>query len=84
MCNAVQFHERWFNTPEELATLVGGPDKLVWQSKNPFHPWPADKDWHVMDACLCPIDLAATLSAAGFRWTRGVDPMEWFAEKAEN
>jgi hypothetical protein len=32
----------------------------------------------VMDLCLCPIDLAATLHKAGFEWARGRDPMEWF------
>jgi hypothetical protein len=78
MCNSVFYCGREYKTPAELAVLVGGTDKLVWGSQNPFVNWPADKDWHATDLCLCPIDLAATLANGGFKWTRGVDPMEWF------
>jgi hypothetical protein len=74
MCNAVRFDGRWYNTPAELAELVGGAEKLVWQDLEPSAV-------HAMDLCLCPIDLAATLSKAGLEWTRGVDPMEWYAAK---
>jgi len=79
MCNAVSNQGRWYNTPRELSELVGSTNKLVWQSTNPFVKWPAEKDWHDLDLCLCSIDLAATLSQAGFRWQRGeADPMEWY------
>ena len=78
MCNSVHFCGREYNSPAELAILVGGAEKLVWQTQNPFVGWPPDKDWHAMDLCLCPINLEATLSNAGFRWTRGADPFEWF------
>jgi hypothetical protein len=85
MCNSVLYCEREYNTPSELAVLVGGAEKLVWQDRNRFMGWPADKDRHVMDQCLCQIDLAATLGNAGFKWTRGIDPMEWFvAEPSAN
>ncbi len=80
MCNSVHNVGRWYNTPATLAELVGGADRLVWQESNPFKQWPAGQDWHRMDLCLCPINLEATLEQAGFTWTRGVDPMEWFAE----
>ncbi len=80
MCNAVRHSGRWYNTPAELAQLVGGADRIVWQDTNPFVSWPADQDWHRMDLCLCPVNLEATLKNAGLTWTRGVDPMEWFAE----
>lgn len=81
MCNSVLYHGKAFNTPRELATLIGGEDRLVWSDKNPFVNWPVEKDWHDLDLCLCPVDLEATLKGAGFHWTRGADPMEWFAEK---
>jgi hypothetical protein len=35
-----------------------------------------------MDSCLCPVDLEATLTRAGFHWRRGTDPMEWFVTAA--
>jgi len=82
MCNTVEYRGRLYSSPAQLATLVGGAEKLVWQSKNPFVPWASDKDWKAMDLCLCPIDLAATLEKAGFKWARGYDPMEWFASDA--
>ena len=69
MCNAVQYQGHWYQTPSELAGLVGGADRLVWEEGRPQD----------MDNCLCPIDLEATLTAAGFSWSRGADPMEWFA-----
>ena len=78
MCNSVHHKGRWYNTPAELAELVGGADRLVWQETNPFIRWPAGKDWHVMDECLCPINLEATFRRAGLTWTLGTDPMEWF------
>jgi hypothetical protein len=77
MCNAVFFRGYEYACPRQLATLVGGLDKLVWGNENPFRSWPADKDWHDLDLCLCPIDLEATLSKAGLKWIRGYDPMEW-------
>jgi hypothetical protein len=81
MCNAVRFKDRWYNTPAELATIIGGPENIIWLDYNPFRPWPEDKNWKAMDLCLCPVDLAATLTKAGYAWTRGVDPFEWYATK---
>jgi hypothetical protein len=78
MCSSVQLHGREYQMPAELAELVGGAENLVWQPTNPFVGWPEGKDWHIMDGCLCPIDLAVTLGRVGFKWTRGPDPMEWF------
>jgi hypothetical protein len=37
-----------------------------------------------MDGCLCPIDLAATLNLAGFKWKVGPDPMEWVIVENSN
>ena len=70
MCNSVEYEGRWHNTPAELAELLGGADKLVWAE---------GAGRHAMGLCLCPVDLAATLTRAGFSWTRGEDPMEWHA-----
>jgi hypothetical protein len=83
MCNAVFFCDREYGSPRQLATLVGGLDNLMWGDKNPFRSWPSDKDWHDLDLCLCPIDLEATLGAAGFKWIRGSDPMEWYVVDPE-
>jgi hypothetical protein len=81
MCNSVHSKGRIYSTPRELAELVGGARNLVWQKKNPFVPWPEEKDWRQMDLCLCPVNLEATLSGAGLRWRRGDDPMEFFVEE---
>ncbi len=79
MCNSVLAHGREYQTPRQLAELVGGDDKLIWQSRNPFTPWPKGKDWHDLDLCLCGIDLPSTLRRAGLPWHRGEDdPMEYF------
>ncbi|RVK55594.1 hypothetical protein CN090_20040 [Sinorhizobium meliloti] len=78
MCNSVICNGRYYNTPRELADLLGGEDTLVWQSTNPFLKWPEGEDWHVLDLCLCPIDMKATLDRAGLVWEQGRDPMEYF------
>lgn len=78
MCNSVIAHGLSYDTPRQLAKLLGGEDKLIWQSQNPFVRWPEGKDWHELDLCLCPIDLTATLEKAGLNYRRGDDPMEWF------
>jgi hypothetical protein len=70
MCNSVHYEGREYNKPTALAPLIGGADKLVWREKHVKH-----------DLCLCPVDLEATLGNAGFQWTRGPDPMEWFVSK---
>ena len=80
MCNSVIDKGREYDTPRKLAEFIGGENKLVWQHQNPFARWPAGKDWHDLDLCLCGIDLAATLSNAGLNWHRGVDPMEHFID----
>ncbi|SHF09752.1 hypothetical protein SAMN02745157_1632 [Kaistia soli DSM 19436] len=81
MCNSVTYEGRIYNTPGELAELVGGVDRLVWQSFNPFTPWPAGKDWHALDLCLCPVNVEATLTSAGFTATNDGDPMEWQVQR---
>ena len=83
MCNSVEYEDRRYDTPEELAELLGGADKLVWQRTNPFVKWPEGEDWRRTDLCLCPVDLAATLTNAGFVWTKGDDPMEWHVRKCD-
>jgi hypothetical protein len=83
MCNSVHLRGREYQTPAELAGLVGGVEKLVWHTANPFRPWPEGKDWREMDGCLCPIDLEATLQQAGFKWERGRDPFEWHIFESE-
>jgi hypothetical protein len=72
VCNAVQYQGRWYQTPSELADLLGGPDRIVWDDNEP----------HDMNSCLCTVNLEKTLMKAGLYWTRGVDPMEWFASNA--
>jgi hypothetical protein len=74
MCNSVQCKGCVYSTPRDLAEIVGGIDNLIWVSSNPFVNLPADRDWHDLDLCLCPIDLEATLARAGLKWTRGIDP----------
>lgn len=81
MCNSVIFDGVEYNTPRNLAVLLGGEEKLIWQARNPFQPWPDGKEWKDLDLCLCPIDLAATLENAGLSYIRGDDPMEWFASR---
>ena len=51
---------------------MGGPDRIVWDDNEP----------HDMNSCLCTVNLEKTLMKAGLYWTRGVDPMEWFASNA--
>jgi hypothetical protein len=67
-----------------LAEFLGGSDPLVWQKVNPFTGSDPNEDWHRMDHCLCPIDLAATLSAGGLSYRRGDDPMQWFLSDDQN
>ncbi len=81
MCNSVIADGRSYDTPRQLAALLGGEDKLIWQSQNPFVRWPPGKDWRDLDLCLCGINLPATLEKAGLRWRVGEDdPMEHFID----
>ncbi len=80
MCNSVIAGGREFNTPRELASLVGGEENLVWKGFNPFARWSEGKDWRDLDLCLCGIDLPATLERAALSWHRGVDPFEHFVD----
>ena len=73
MCNSIRYLGREYQTPAQLAELVGGMDQIVW----------ADDQPHDINNCLCPVDLESTLAQAGFTWERGVDPMEWTAHKAK-
>ncbi len=82
MCNIVIDGDVGYSRPDKLLELVGN-DNLVWEDKNPFARWPADKDWRRMDLCLCPINLEKTMERAGLRYrkgdhTKGEDPMEYF------
>lgn len=77
MCNSVIDGETVYDTPRELAKLVG-MDGLVWRERNPFINMPADKDWRDLDLCLCGIDIPASLGRAGLRCARvSPDPMEF-------
>jgi hypothetical protein len=69
VCNSVRYLGREYQSPAELATLIGGEENLVWSGLQP-------RD---VKGCLCSVDLEATLERAGFGWTREVDPMEWTA-----
>lgn len=80
MCNSVIAQGREYETPRKLAAFLGGEDRLVWQSQNPFVRWPEGKEWRDLDLCLCCINLSATLSKAGLRWHQGSDPMEHIVE----
>jgi hypothetical protein len=80
MCDAVKYHGRWYNSPRELTELVGDAHKLVWRNESLHAKSPVRQDLDVMDLCLCPVDLETTLKNAGLKWTRGVDPMEWFIQ----
>ena len=68
MCT-VRYLGREYQSPAELATLIGGEENLVWSGLQ----------LHDIKGCLCSVDLEATLERAGFGWIRGVDPMEWTA-----
>jgi hypothetical protein len=68
MCNSVRHLNHEYRSPAQLAELIG-VDHIVWLADVP-------RD---MNGCLCSIDLETTLQQAGFRWKRGVDPMEWTA-----
>jgi hypothetical protein len=69
MCNSVRYLDRDYQSPAQLAELVGGEDHIAW----------LDNRSRDMNGCLCTVDLEATLQQAGFRWRLGVDPMEWTA-----
>lgn len=76
MCNSVVDGETIYETPRELATLVG-MDGLVWRDKNPFVNWSVGKDWHDLDLCLCGVDISASLGRVGLKRERmTADPME--------
>jgi hypothetical protein len=66
VCNSVSYLGCEYQSPAELATLIGEKN-LVW----------ADLQSHDVKGCLCSVDLEASLKRAGFGWTRGIDPMQW-------
>ena len=74
MCVAVNYDDRWYQTPVELASLIGGMSRLKW----------CGDVVRSSDPCLCSVDIARTLSQAGYELTRGADPMQWFAFKRDN
>lgn len=65
MCNSVRHLGRVYQTPSDLAELVGGQDQIVWLDVGP----------HDANNCLCPIDLEATLKQAVF--AGNVGPTRW-------
>jgi len=76
VCNSVVDGGTIYETPRELAALVG-VDGLVWRDKSPFVNLPVGKDWHDLDLCLCGIDISASLARVGLRCERmTADPME--------
>ena len=78
MCASVRYKDRRYNSPVDLAELVGGAGSIIWRTENPFRgAWPASRNWRVMDLCLCPVDLEKTLMKAGLEWTRANNPFEW-------
>src|SRR5262245_40842676 len=58
MCNSVSCAGRIYQTPSQLAELVGGVDSLVWVTTDLRRN---------MNGCLCSIELEPTLERAGFR-----------------
>lgn len=80
MCNSVIHQGRHYDTSRQLAALLGGCDKLVWEAANPFKRVANGRDWRDLDLCLCAIDLPATLAKADLKWRLGADPMEHFIE----
>jgi hypothetical protein len=72
MCNSVRYLDRDYQSAAQLAELVGGESHIAWLNDHPRE----------MNSCLCSVDLEATLERAGFRWRRGIDPMEWTAFKS--
>lgn len=68
MCSSVRYRGRNYETPREFAELVGGTNNLVWRKAEPRR----------LDLCLCPVDVKETLASAGYSWSQGNDPMEYF------
>jgi hypothetical protein len=62
VCNSVRYIGREYQSPAQLAELIGGEDHLVWSG---FQT-------HDMNGCLCSVDLEATLKRAGFDWRRAL------------
>lgn len=69
-CTHVFYLETACATPRQLADLIGGARKLVWLAHED------EMDW-----CLCVIDVPETLSRAGLRWRRDLDPMIFRVER---
>jgi hypothetical protein len=64
MCQHVFKGGETYATPRQLAGLVGGTGRLVW-----------DGEIGPQDGCLCAVDIPATLDGSGLKWTRDRDPM---------
>lgn len=68
MCNQIVCRDCTYETPGELANLVGGPSGLVWGDHE------GDMDW-----CLCVINVPETLNRAGLKWVQH-HPSEFIVE----
>jgi len=76
MCNSVHDGGTIYQTPRELAELVG-LHGLVWIESSSFVNLPTGVDWQDLDLCLCAIDIPASLGSVGLRCgNRSADPME--------
>ena len=69
ICNEVVCGNLTYATPRQLASLLGGPWRLIWRDRE------GDMDW-----CLCVVDLSQTLDRAGLKWKQQRDPKIYFVE----
>jgi len=84
MCQSVSFENRWYTTPQQLAELVGGVDRIVWKPQQQARGGAVAFEGRRLDQCLCAVDLGTTLASAGFAHRQGEDPMEWYIERRAN
>jgi hypothetical protein len=70
MCDQVLYGDTVCTTPRQVATLVGGPDGLIWFDHQ------GEMDW-----CLCVIDLPKTLDQANLRWKQDINPEIFTVER---
>jgi hypothetical protein len=84
MCSTIFFRDRkaLCISPRELAAQIGGEANLIWLDGAKPHQSPIPgRD--VMDCCLCPVDIAASIAAAGLRAVRvDRDEIEYVVEQA--
>ena len=66
------------SSPRELAEIVGGLENIIWHNGYGPH-WGEIYVWlHVLpDCCLCPVNVPATLKAAGVEFEEGFMGGDW-------